>query len=207
MSLGQKGEEEVEDFWTVLRLFWVPEKIDAWEKQVLGPDGTETCSNMMCLVNMAHKLWEKARFALKPLSLSEDQRALTVQFFWLPHYSYYAQMPSVKAPSPFPPSLSTSIVDGQPAAMLVRLDTKSEICSGDNVTFKTDDPIGHPLPSMELLNMQWILHRVLALSGAADATDEELDPDSEMHLGFASGYQEEIEVSSEEEEDEEERGL
>ncbi|GAQ33866.1 hypothetical protein AtubIFM61612_005066 [Aspergillus tubingensis] len=36
--------------------------------------------------------------------------------------------------------------------------------------------VGHPLPSIELLNMQWALRRVLALSGAADATDEELDP-------------------------------
>ncbi|OGM42671.1 hypothetical protein ABOM_008445 [Aspergillus bombycis] len=34
--------------------------------------------------------------------------------------------------------------------------------------------------------MQWVLHRVLALSGAADATDEELDPYSDMCFGLAS---------------------
>lgn len=43
---------------TVSKFFSTAEKINAWEKQVLGPDGTETCSNMMCMVNVTHKLWE-----------------------------------------------------------------------------------------------------------------------------------------------------
>ncbi|KAH8433733.1 HNH endonuclease signature motif containing protein [Aspergillus melleus] len=202
LSLGQKGQKEQKEFWIGLQLFWAPEKIEAWKRQVLGPDGTETCSNLMCLVNLAHKLWEMARFALKPLSLSEDQSVLTVQFFWLPHHSYSHQMPAIKAPSPFPRSLSSIIVDGQPSATLFRIDTESKISSGDILTFKTDDPVDHPLPSMELLDMQWVLHRVLALSGAADTTDEELNPDSDMHLGLTSVYQEETEDSEEELEEE-----
>ncbi|KAL2829766.1 hypothetical protein BDW59DRAFT_141993 [Aspergillus cavernicola] len=35
-----------------------------------------------------------------------------------------------------------------------------------------------PLPSVDLLQMQWVLNRLTALSGAADVSDEELDPDS-----------------------------
>lgn len=45
---------------------------------------------------------------------------------------------------------------------------------------RTDDPVERLLPSRELLQMQWLLHRVLALSGVADASDEEPEPDSEM---------------------------
>lgn len=115
-----------------------------------------------------------------------------MQFFWLPQQS----------PSPFP--CSSSILDGQTAAKLSRVDIDSKLCSRDILTFETNDPVGHPLPSIKMLEMQWILHQVLALSGAADATNEELDPKSDRHLGLTSGYQEEVEVSGEEEEEEEE---
>ncbi|RAK72948.1 uncharacterized protein BO72DRAFT_253519 [Aspergillus fijiensis CBS 313.89] len=35
------------------------------------------------------------------------------------------------------------------------------------LSLRTDDPETHLLPSFALLEMQWILHRVLAMSGAA----------------------------------------
>ncbi|KAE8399494.1 hypothetical protein BDV37DRAFT_287513 [Aspergillus pseudonomiae] len=185
-SIGQKGENELQDFWRVLTFFWIPEKVRSWSEHVLGPDGTETCSNMMCMVNVAHKLWEKARFALKPLSLSEDQRVLTVQFFWLPTNLYFRGIPAIETPSPFPRDFSSSTVNGEHSAKLYNIATDTKLCSGDIITFETDNPVSHPLPSVELLEMQWVLHRVLALSGAADATDEDLDPDSEMYFGLTS---------------------
>ena len=37
---------------------------------------------------------------------------------------------------------------------------------------KTPDPDLYPLPSIPLLEMQWILQQVAALSGAADGCDE-----------------------------------
>ncbi|KAB8261870.1 hypothetical protein BDV32DRAFT_157862 [Aspergillus pseudonomiae] len=175
-SIGQKGENELQDFW----------RVRSWSEHVLGPDGTETCSNMMCMVNVAHKLWEKARFALKPLSLSEDQRVLTVQFFWLPTNLYFRGIPAIETPSPFPRDFSSSTVNGEHSAKLYNIATDTKLCSGDIITFETDNPVSHPLPSVELLEMQWVLHRVLALSGAADATDEDLDPDSEMYFGLTS---------------------
>ncbi|GAB1206335.1 hypothetical protein APSETT445_005020 [Aspergillus pseudonomiae] len=185
-SIGQKGENELQDFWDILNIFWAPEKVRSWSEQVLGPDGTETCSNMICMVNVAHMLWEKARFALKPLSISENQRALTVQFFWLPTNLYFHEIPALEAPSPFPRDLSSSTVNGEHSAKLYNIATDRKLCSGDIITFETDNPVSHPLPSMELLEMQWVLHRVLALSGAADATDEDLDPDSDIYFGLTS---------------------
>ena len=181
-SLG-KGEEGLGHFWEALECYWSSEKVSAWKEQVLDPDGVETCSNLMCLLNMARRLWELAVFALKPLSLSEDKRQLEVQFYWLPMNRYRQTMPVTAIPSPFPHNLSST--NAEYTTVLCNIVTDSTICSGDIFTFKTDDPVGHPLPSMQLLNMQWILTRVLALSGAAWVTEEEPFPDSdnEMEVG------------------------
>ncbi|PYI34920.1 hypothetical protein BP00DRAFT_422854 [Aspergillus indologenus CBS 114.80] len=52
----------------------------------------------------------------------------------------------------------------------------TQICSGHKIIIMTtDDPQDKPLPSMELLQMQWTLNRLAALSGAAAVDDEELD--------------------------------
>lgn len=83
----------------------------------------------------------------------------------------------------------------------VRCDGK--ICSGDTIVFQTDDPEQRPLPSVALLEMQWTLHRVLAMSGAADAPDPEgmeTDSDSKNSQMF---LEEEEEEGEEEDEDEE----
>ncbi|KAE8378140.1 hypothetical protein BDV26DRAFT_262128 [Aspergillus bertholletiae] len=205
-SLSNKGEKGQQIFWDTLKIFWSPEMVATWEKQVLGPDGTETCSNRICMVNIAHKLWEKARFALKPLSLSEDQSTLTVQFFWLPTNQYRPAMPSTEAPSPFPDNVSSSIVNGKDSAILFNVIMDKKVCSGDILTFETSDPVGHPLPSVELLNMQWTLHRVLALSGAADATDEEFDPYSDVGPEGFTRFGVDLEEEEEEEESDEGEG-
>ncbi|OJJ72154.1 hypothetical protein ASPBRDRAFT_55379 [Aspergillus brasiliensis CBS 101740] len=196
-SLGKKGTEGVKDFWNALECFWTPQQLEAWKEQVLGPDGVETCSNLMCMTNLAHELWEKAVFALKPLSLSEDKRHLEVQFYWLPMNKYRRTMSVTAVPEPFPRNLSST--NDTYKTVLWNMDTDTRVCSGDILTFKTDDPVGHPLPSMELLNMQWILHRVLALSGAANATEKELFPDHAFGV-----YEEDSDWNSEMEVEEEE---
>jgi hypothetical protein len=42
------------------------------------------------------------------------------------------------------------------------------ICSGYEISLKTDGPVSRPLPDFRLLEMQWYLHRVTAMSGAAE---------------------------------------
>jgi len=51
------------------------------------------------------------------------------------------------------------------------------------ITITTENPDTNPLPSFELLQMQWILHRLVAISGAADVTDEELEDEDEASFG------------------------
>ncbi|KAG2017031.1 hypothetical protein GB937_005935 [Aspergillus fischeri] len=177
--------------------------INKWKEQVLGPGGTEICPNLMCMSNLAHKLWKTARFALKPLSISDDQMVLEVKFYWMPINKFSHNMSSKTVPSPFPDDHLSSIkVDGKHNAKLFNIDEDKALLSGDVLTFKTDDPVGHPLPSVELLNMQWALHRVLALSGAADATDEDLDPDSDKLLWGRDTWEMNLEATDEDVEEE-----
>ncbi|XRM39714.1 hypothetical protein ABZX51_003059 [Aspergillus tubingensis] len=207
-SLGQRKKTELDIFWDNLKGYWNEEKISKWKAQVLGPNGTETCSNLMCMSNLAHKLWETARFALNPLSISEDKKVLKVKFFWMPINKFSESMSSRDIPSPFPDGRVSSImVEGQLNAKLFNIQTEKALRSGDILTFTTDDPVDHPLPSFELLTMQWALHRVLALSGAADVTDEEFDPrdpDALQVEATDEDNEEEIESEMEEEDPEEE---
>jgi hypothetical protein len=60
------------------------------------------------------------------------------------------------------------------------------IRSGDEIYLETNDPEGLPLPDWRILDMQWILHRVTALSAAAEPRDDfnkEGDDDWDMALG------------------------
>ncbi|KAF5861057.1 hypothetical protein ETB97_000746 [Aspergillus alliaceus] len=202
-SLSQREKTELDIFWENLGMYWSTEKINKWKEQVLGSGGTEICPNLMCMSNLAHKLWETARFALKPLSISEDQRVLKVKFYWMSINKFSDNMSSKKAPSPFPDGRLSSIkVEDKHNAKLFNINTEKALRSGDVLTFKTDDPVGHPLPSMELLNMQWALHRVLALSGAADATVEDLDPDPDKLLWGRNAWEMNLEATDEDVEEE-----
>ncbi|KAI9038072.1 uncharacterized protein KD926_011310 [Aspergillus affinis] len=181
-SLGDRTKLGPRIFWSTLKFFWSPAHIAAWEKELLGPKGTEVCPNLMTLVNMAHKLWEHARFALRPLSITEDKKSLKVQFYWLPRLDYSHSRSMTRIPHPFPEDLSSSESKDRTLAKLYHMETDLQVKSKDILTFRTANPITHPLPSFNLLEMQWVLHRVLALSGAADVPYEDLDPDSDMTM-------------------------
>ncbi|KAL1884945.1 hypothetical protein Plec18167_001602 [Paecilomyces lecythidis] len=202
-SLGQKSKTERMRFWNTLSNFWTSEKIDSWKAEIMGPSGTEHCAHLMCLTNIAHKLWEKARFALCPLQLSDDQKTLTVKFFWLPTLDYRKSQSFTRRPLPIAADLISSSKDGIPIAKLFNLATEEKIQSGDVLTFHTTDPVNLPLPSIKLLQLQWTLHRVLAMSGAADALDDDIDPDFRRPAGAGLCWRNEVNESEEEEEEEE----
>ena len=52
--------------------------------------------------------------------------------------------------------------------------------TGDIITMTTHDSIPHPLPDTWILEMQWLLNCVTALSGAADHDPD--DDDDDRHL-------------------------
>ena len=154
-------------FWDTLRLFWSKEKIDAWFNAIFSNSTrTEVCQNLISLTSTAHDYWERAYFVLKPIRISDDLKRLDVQFFWL---SLASSTPAVKILQA--PSISATN-HGPNLARLFNHETRQEICFGDEISLETDDPILRPLPDFRLLEMQWFLHRVTAMSGAAEPQDD-----------------------------------
>lgn len=79
---GTEESYKAHVFWAVLKIYWSPTKIEAWQKQVTVSALTKHCANLICLSSLAHHLWGKARFALKPFQPSEDKRKkIQAQFF------------------------------------------------------------------------------------------------------------------------------
>ena len=180
-------------FWMRLQFFWSEERVNAWARAVYVPDGTETPTNLITLTSTVHKLWESSRFALKSLDLSPDMKTLRVQFFWLPVNSFVKDSQYV-AMTDYPSW--TNHHDASPLnCKLFNCLTEKKICSGDTITIRTEDPVTHPLPSWDLLDMQWVLHKVVALSGAAEASEEDLYSDDESSSDYEGEWKENIKGS------------
>ncbi|PYI13513.1 hypothetical protein BO99DRAFT_485811 [Aspergillus violaceofuscus CBS 115571] len=177
VSLGHQSKADQAQFWETLSLFWTSERVESWKAEIPGPQGTEHCAHLMCLSNIAHKLWDKGRFALYPVELSADEKTLTLKLFWLPTMAYRTEQSLRRSPSPVCPDLTSHSKDGVPYATSYKLATDEKIQSGKILTMRTTDPVNLPLPSIKLLQLQWLLHRVLAMSGVADASEEDLDSD------------------------------
>jgi HNH endonuclease len=171
------------DFWNLLTAFWSDDRIQEWHN-VLFPNqndpnkGVETCCNLMGLSPDAHTYWTKAYFALQPIELSDDKKRLDVKFHWMLRRSEYSHKVDVLTP---PSSLED--LDGGSDIKLFHFPTDQRIRSGDMISLTTDDPVTRPLPHYGLLEMQWILQRVVAMSGAAEIYDDfNNDDDDTMAL-------------------------
>lgn len=127
----------------------------------------------MCLSPSAHRYYRKGYFALKPISLSDDKKCLTVKFFWLCKESRPSNVNLCETP------LLEGRDQGPGYARLWNHETTNLIQSGDELPLETEDPENLPLPSWALLEMQWFLNRVVAISGAADIEDDYYDNDDD----------------------------
>ena len=171
-------------FWESLELFWPAEKVATWKAKLFPNDisdkGQEEVYNLISLAPHVHGMWGRGLFALKPISESDDKKTLIVQFFWqtkqknsFPKISLTIQPHSTKGLKQ-----STGAHGG---LIWLHDKNKKQIQSGDSFELNTDDPIKKPLPSFELLELQWFLQRVQGMAGAADVDWEEpwLETDSD----------------------------
>ncbi|KAL9113725.1 MAG: hypothetical protein Q9227_002170 [Pyrenula ochraceoflavens] len=161
-------------FWAALEMFWTAERIEKWKKS-LKVNATEIVENLICLSPNAHMYWTKACFALKPLKISDDHKRLDIQFFWLPTNRYER----AKAIMDQPALLASSTDRGPNSVKLFNNINERKLRTGDKITLETDDTDKYPLPSFELLEMQWFLHRVAAMSAAAEPRDDFNDDDDD----------------------------
>jgi hypothetical protein len=170
-------------FWDLLKNFWPEEKVAAWQAELfpagINEIGLERVSNLITLSPNAHTIWDRGAFALKPVSVSNDNTTLKVQFFWQKkQQDIQATMSLLTTP------FSTEELDQNEGAydhgstMLFNLHTRKPIKFGEFFELQTDDPDTMPLPSFKLLEMQWFLQRVAGMAGAADSYDADWEDDS-----------------------------
>jgi hypothetical protein len=167
-----KASHYIPEFWKLLFLFWDKDRVMKWKRTIFSnPEnpnvGVEGCFNLISLSPDAHAMWNRGNFALKPLKLSRDKKKLTVQFFWqvLGNYEEESQIDLLTKPT------SSKDLNMLPdGCVLHRVNddgSRPRIQSGETFTFTTKDPKNLPLPSLELLEMQWALQRLVGMCGAA----------------------------------------
>ena len=190
------------EFWESLRIFWDEDRVNKWKSTIFpdseNPDiGVERCFNLISLSPDAHDMWNRGLFALKPLGISPNHEELTVQFFWqIPgNYDIDGQVNLLTEPSSS--KGLDHIADGY---ILIRFEEEGltprfrPIFSGDVLTFTTKDPKNLPLPSVELLEMQWVLQRLTGMCGTAgwpsvDCGDDDSDNDDSWLIPDSTDYE------------------
>jgi hypothetical protein len=104
------------------------------------------------------------------MEMSDDKKSLKVQFYWLPKCKHSNSVDILRVPT-IPGNADGKLWD----IGLWNVKTDQRIISGDIIELETNDPEELPLPDFRLLNMQWMLHRVSALSGAAEPCDDDFN--------------------------------
>ena len=167
----------IPEFWESLRLFWDKDRIDKWYRTIFQ-DSQNPYTGVDSLISLSaktHDIWNKGMFALKPLQLSSDRKTLTVQLFWqVPtNYEIDSRIDLLTEPK------SSKGLESVEGYFLPRID-QHFARSGEVFTFTTNDPENLPLPSVEFLEMQWILQRLVGMSGAAGWPILDLDEDESL---------------------------
>jgi hypothetical protein len=171
----------VPDIWVLLRIFW-EDRIEKWRTAIFSdsqnPDiVVERCFNLISLDPTTHAMWTKGLFALKPLKLSRDHKKLTVQFFWQVPGNYDVGSRIDLLTEPTSSEGLEIVANGHFLHRLEDDGSTPRIRSGETFTFTTKDPKNLPLPSLELLEMQWVLQRLVGMCGAAGWPKLDLDDD------------------------------
>ncbi|KAH8802533.1 hypothetical protein F5884DRAFT_887171 [Xylogone sp. PMI_703] len=176
-------------FWDTIKLFYPAEKVTQWFEAAKAEYYTP--ANLFCLNQVASALWRDGCFALKPIS--KDEKTLTVQFFWQVNSLQPPNLQEVNLLVPLP---STKGLDGPEGSKLELCTAPGRrIVSGDIFVLKTVDPKTNPLPSFELLELQWFVHRVLAMAGPVQ------EPIRSWDMEYESEYESEHESEYESEYD------
>lgn len=154
----------------MLKIFWSKAQVKAWKKAAMGGKGTERPTNMLTLSPTVHRLWGGCFFALKPVRVI-SKRKMVVEFHWLQPRPKAKKQLMVNARIR-PDCLAEVDSPGQDIRLL-HSPSKTIIISGTRIAIRTDDPRKRPLPSFALLQMQWNLQRVAALSATAEWREED----------------------------------
>jgi hypothetical protein len=181
-AFGAQSSNRVASFWSVLELFWPKDKVDAWRAKIFHnngtPYGTETVENMITFTATLHNFHTEGAFALRPLRITADKTQLELEFHWLKRQ---VRDPRATVDLLELPMSSRGLLGSELGQHLCFMDNgvPTRLVSGKKFTMKTDDPVNKPLPDPGLLELQWHLQRIMAMSGAAGWKEDDFDDDDD----------------------------
>ncbi|AEO60616.1 hypothetical protein MYCTH_2309977 [Thermothelomyces thermophilus ATCC 42464] len=154
----------------MLNIFWGPEKTQAWRQMFEDANITQSAKNGISMNHQIHFWFDNARFALKPLR--ETPEGVVVQWHWLKRS---VLKPLVDIRPDQDTLLQAGITDQNWGDNLAHRKSGVRIRTGQTFLIRANKP--EDRVSWDLLEMQWNLLRVAAISGAADVTDDYYDYD------------------------------
>jgi hypothetical protein len=141
--------------------------------------------NLLSLNNFAHRRWAIGQFAFEPIPRNpeDENRKQSMIFHWLPTIKHSRKITAGTHPE-HEEAPADSFGSACTGKRLYR-DDGQRIHSGERIDMTTNDPQRLPLPSYELLRVQWDMQRLLHLSAGAeplDLSDNSDDDDDEDGL-------------------------
>ncbi|KAI9691941.1 MAG: hypothetical protein M1822_008014 [Bathelium mastoideum] len=180
-AFGGKDPNRIRRFWAILRTFWSEDKVSSWHAKIFQDDrtprGTGTVENMYTLTSTLRRFHSEGAFALRPVRMSNDKTQLELEFHWLARQQRDS---TVRVDLREQPLSSRNRTDSEFGITFCRFENSAKptpLISGTRFTMTTNYPINKPFPDPGLLEMQWHLQRILAMSGAAGWKEEDFDYD------------------------------
>ncbi|KAF9731677.1 hypothetical protein PMIN01_10694 [Paraphaeosphaeria minitans] len=152
-------------------------KVDAWRAKIFNdngtPHGTETVENMITLTATLHNFHTEAAFALRPLRITADKTQLELEIHWLKRQAR--------------DSRTMINISDEPMS--------SRALLGSERVHNEDRRPGQQDPG--LLELQWHLQRIMAMTGAAGWNEDDFgdDDDSDPAEDFVQRWIDDTHVS------------
>ncbi|KAK1246092.1 hypothetical protein MKX07_005161 [Trichoderma sp. CBMAI-0711] len=160
----------------LLQCFWGENIRNRWATCVTDPSIIKSPRNSLSMNRQLHFWWDNAAFALKPLS--ESETAIVVQWHWLQDSCLSPRM-MIPPNAEYTKYVSRHVGDSWGS---LKHAFGKTLQTGQVFTIRVED--ASRLPCFELLELQWDLLRVAAISGAGNF--QAFDPfyDAEELDGF-----------------------
>jgi hypothetical protein len=188
--LGKSQSSRSITLWGVLEMFLGGERAAELKEILYGPlksDPRRTSishlGNLITLCSTGHDLWNRGIFALKHISGGgyEKTTEMVLELEWLPSHPELSRE-GVRLDQPVE-NTSAQFLAGHG---LTNWRTRQVIDSGFQFTLTTTDTKDLPLPDERLIDLQWLLTRVLRMSGAAEPVDLDYDETPPMNSPISS---------------------
>lgn len=176
-------------FWIMLSALWGRGKVSKWHEAMTKM----SCANFISMDCDVHDWFANNVFALRPLEYNHSKTELEVEWYWQPFHARLDPPGYVNlTDQPFSSSQEAGSCDTKGHWCEISLG-KRFVKSGHKFVLRTSDLDGHPLPSRDLLELQWYLNRQAAMSCPQAGRTFSNTTDCSSGLGF-SGDEDGVQV-------------